>query len=127
MILAIFKTTFTNSKRRELNTEITNHLIKVNLLLVLHRHAPVKSGILRVIYAPYVPKIFQEAITKRFLLERKYFKFFGLIILLRYTKKTKIIMSDFIKRRKKEFLSNLILSFVTVNKNFWKVVKQLFS
>ena len=47
---------------------------------------------------------------------------------LKTNKRQKIIVADFVKKKKKkEFFNNLNPSFAKDNKNFWKTIKPLFS
>ena len=63
---------------------------------------------------------------RRSSLETKYFKTRSNDSIKAY-KKHKNYCSRFYEKEKKEFLRNLNLSFVTDNKNFWEVVKPLFT
>ena len=67
-----------------------------------------------------------KAIMRKSSLKIKYFKTRSNDSFKEY-KKLKNICSKLYKKEKKEFFRNLNLSFVTDSKNFWKVVKPLFT
>ena len=90
-------------------------------LLVLNKHGPIKSKILRANHVPYIWNIAQSSYEK---------VIFGNKIFQNHSfkayKKPKNYYSGLYKKEKKEFSINLNLLFVTDNKNFWEVVNPLF-
>ena len=98
-------------------------------LEVLNNYGPLKKRFLGANHAPYVipyMKSLRKAIMRRSELESKHLKIRAIKNKAKY-KKQKNFCSNFYKKERKKFYSNLELYQITDNKRFWKTIKPLLS
>ena len=147
LVLSIFKTTFTNSKAKEiiyrdfkkfneqcfnndLRTELSSKSIKSygsfeNVFLnTLNKHAPIKKKMPRTNHAPYITKALRKAIMKRSYFENLYFKKQTRESMKKY-KKQKSFCSK--KKEQRKYFESIDPSKIVDNKTFWKNIQPLFS
>ena len=96
------------------------------VLETLDKHAPLKKKIIRANHAPYMTKQLRKAIMHRSQLQTKYFKTKKDSDNVMFKKQINYV-SRLYKKEKKNFYENLDIKVLQDNKQFWKVIKNLFS
>ena len=93
---------------------------------VLNKHAPMKQKYLRANQGRFLAKNLHKAIMKRSRLRNKFLSDRTEMSQKEYTKQRKFCV-NLVKRAKKEPFANLHINAILDNKNFWQIVKPLFS
>ena len=119
---AELKTSLESSKR----TEITYDSFKNTFMKTLNKHAPMKEKTIRGNNAPFMNKTLSKAFMHRAKLKNKYNNNPTEQNHLHY-KKQRNYCVNLLKKRKKEYYTNLDLSIFNDNKTFWKNIRPLFS
>ena len=129
---------YRNFRNEEFRAQLDNEILKqdinnmeyqhfLNIFIeVLNKHAPMKQKYLRANQERFMAKNLHKAIMKRSRLRNKFLSDRTEMSQKEYTKQRKFCV-NLVKRAKKEPFANLHINAILDNKNFWQIVKPLFS
>ena len=96
--------------------------LRKSVNVTLEQHAPIRRRYARANQAPYMNKRISKEIMKRSRLRNKFLNTRSGIDRKAYNKQRNYVVS-LLRKKKKEFYSNLNTNILTENKTFWKTVK----
>ena len=111
--------------KHDINNMEYQHFLNI-FIEVLNKHAPMKQKYLRANQERFMAKNLHKAIMKRSRLRNKFLSDRTEMSQKEYTKQRKFCV-NLVKRAKKEPFANLHINAILDNKNFWQIVKPLFS